>query len=104
VVTRGQAHLSEAPPIDTFRPAVGPLFLSAAEHYGRRACGVLLTGMGQDGAEGLRCIQAAGGATLAQDEATSAAFGMPGAAIELGAADRVLALDDIPAHLQELVR
>ena len=104
VLSRGASHLSDAPAVDTFKPSVTPLFSSAARHYGPRASGVLLTGMGRDGADGLKSIQEAGGATLVQDESTSAVFGMPRAAIELGAADRVLPLDDIPRVLQELVR
>ncbi len=104
VVSRGRAHLTDDPPVGTFRPSVTPLFASAARSYGRRACGVLLTGMGRDGAEGLRAIKQRGGTTLVQDEASSAVFGMPRAAIELGAADRVLALDDIPRVLLELAR
>jgi two-component system, chemotaxis family, protein-glutamate methylesterase/glutaminase len=104
LVMRGQVRLSDAPPVETFKPSVTPLFLSAARHYGARACGVLLTGMGRDGAEGLKAIKDEGGTTLVQDEATSAVFGMPRAAIELGAAERVLALDDIPRVLQELVQ
>jgi two-component system, chemotaxis family, protein-glutamate methylesterase/glutaminase len=104
VVSEGTAHLSEAAPVDTFRPSVTPLFVSAASSYGPRACGVLLTGMGRDGAEGLRALKAAGAHTIAQDEATSVVFGMPRAAIELGAVDRVLPLDDIARALLELVR
>jgi two-component system chemotaxis response regulator CheB len=104
VVGDGVARLSDAPPVDTFRPSVTPLFASAARAYGARAVGVLLTGMGRDGAEGLRAIKEAGGPTLAQDEATSAVFGMPRAAIELGAVDRVLPLDEIPRALVELTR
>jgi two-component system chemotaxis response regulator CheB len=104
LVADGVARLSDAPPVDTFKPSVTPLFASAARVYGARACGVLLTGMGRDGAEGLRAIKDAGGPTIAQDEATSAVFGMPRAAIELGAVDRVLPLDDIPRALVELVR
>ncbi len=104
LVAEGVARLSDAPPVDTFKPSVTPLFLSAARAYGARACGVLLTGMGRDGADGLRAIKEAGGPTIAQDEATSAVFGMPRAAIELGAVDRVLPLDDIPRALVELVR
>jgi len=104
LVTRGHAVLSDEPPVDTFRPSVTPLFASAALHYGRRVCGVLLTGMGRDGADGLKAIKDQGGTTLVQDEATSVVFGMPRAAIELGAADRILALEEIPRVLQELVR
>ncbi len=104
VVEEGVARLTDAAPVDTFKPSVTPLFLSAARAYGNRACGVLLTGMGRDGAEGLLAIRQAGGLTVAQDEATSAVFGMPKAAIDLGAVDRVLALDDIPRALQEAVR
>ena len=103
LVGDGLVRLSDAPPVDTFKPSVTPLFLSAARVYGARACGVILTGMGRDGAEGLRAIHAAGGPTLAQDEATSAVFGMPRAAIELGAVDRVLAIEEIPRALLELV-
>ncbi len=104
LVGDGVARLSDAPPVDTFKPSVTPLFLSAARRYGARACGVLLTGMGRDGAEGLRAIKDARGPTLVQDEATSAVFGMPRAAIELGAADRVLPLDEIARVLLELTR
>jgi two-component system chemotaxis response regulator CheB len=104
LVAEGVARLSDAPPVDTFKPSVTPLFVSAARAYGTRACGVLLTGMGRDGAEGLRAIKDAGGPTIAQDEATSAVFGMPRAAIELGAVDRVLPLDEISRALVELVR
>jgi len=104
VVSEGAVRLSDAPPVETFKPSVTPLFLSAARHFGASVAGVILTGMGRDGAEGLRAIRAAGGATLAQDEATSAVFGMPRAAIELGAVDRVLPLEDIPRALVELTR
>jgi two-component system chemotaxis response regulator CheB len=104
LVADGVARLSDAPPVDTFKPSVTPLFLSAASAYGARACGVIMTGMGRDGADGLRAIKDAGGPTLAQDEATSAVFGMPRAAIELGAVDRVLPLDELARALVELTR
>jgi two-component system chemotaxis response regulator CheB len=104
LVADGVARLSDAPPVDTFKPSVNPLFVSAARSHGARACGVILTGMGRDGAEGLRAIKDAGGPTLAQDEATSAVFGMPRAAIELGAVDRVLPLEEIARSLLELTR
>jgi len=104
VISKGRAHLSDAPPVDTFRPSVTPLFLSAARSYGGRCCGVILTGMGRDGADGMKALKEAGATTIAQDEATSAVFGMPRAAIELGAVDRVLSLEEIPRALLEVVR
>ncbi|WP_242392330.1 chemotaxis-specific protein-glutamate methyltransferase CheB [Anaeromyxobacter oryzisoli] len=104
VVSEGVVHLSDAPPVDTFKPSVTPLFLSAARAYGARCCGVLLTGMGRDGADGLKAIRDRGGLTVAQDEATSVVFGMPKAAIELGAVDRVLPLDEIAGLMVELTR
>jgi two-component system chemotaxis response regulator CheB len=97
-------RLSDSPAVDTFKPSVTPLFLSAARRYGARVCGILLTGMGRDGAEGLKAIKNARGPTLVQDEATSAVFGMPRAAIELGAVDRVLPIDEISRVLVELTR
>lgn len=103
VVDQGHARLSDAPAVDSFKPSVTPLFLSAAEAYGPRACGVILTGMGRDGADGLKAVKQAGGSTIAQDEASSAVFGMPRAAIETGAVDRVLPLEEIPRMLMELV-
>jgi two-component system chemotaxis response regulator CheB len=104
LVGEGVARLSDAPPVDTFKPSVSPLFVSAARAYGPRVCGVILTGMGNDGATGLLAIKHAGGPTLAQDEATSAVFGMPRAAIQMGAVDRILPLDEIPRALVELTR
>ena len=104
VIADGFVRLSDEAAVDTFKPSVTPLFLSAARVYGPRVCGVILTGMGRDGAEGLRAIKHAGGPTLAQDEATSAVFGMPKAAIDLGAVDRVLGIDDIARALVELAR
>jgi two-component system chemotaxis response regulator CheB len=99
-----EVRLSRADPIDTFRPSVTPLFQSAAQAFGPRACGVLLTGMGRDGAAGLLTLKVAGGPTLVQDEASSAVFGMPRAAIELKAVDRVLPLEEIPRALEDLTR
>jgi two-component system chemotaxis response regulator CheB len=66
------------------------------------AVGILLTGMGADGAQGLKALQSAGVPTIAQDMNTSVVWGMPGAAVKLGAADAVLALDDIPAAILDL--
>ncbi|MEW5854669.1 MAG: chemotaxis protein CheB [Myxococcota bacterium] len=93
----------EGPPVDGHRPAVTALFRSLAEVYGAGACGVLLTGIGQDGAVGLKALRDRGGVTLVQDRESSAVFGMPHAAVELGAASRVLGLDEMPGALRELV-
>ncbi|MBI5507223.1 MAG: chemotaxis response regulator protein-glutamate methylesterase [Deltaproteobacteria bacterium] len=90
------------PPVNRHRPSVDVLFQSAAESAGANAVGVLLTGMGADGAQGLLAMRRAGAATLVQDEASSVVFGMPRAAIELGAAERVTSLCELPAVLLSL--
>jgi two-component system chemotaxis response regulator CheB len=81
------------------RPSVSVLFKSVAQYYRRSCVGVLLTGMGRDGADGLLSIFEAGGITIAQDESTSVVFGMPKEAISLGAAQQVLAIQDIAPFL-----
>ena len=86
---------SSALPFGGHRPSVDIAFSSLARRYGASAAGVLLTGMGQDGAQGMLDIARAGGLTIAQDEASSIVFGMPRRAIELGAARHVLPLDQI---------
>jgi two-component system chemotaxis response regulator CheB len=89
------------PMVHRQRPAVEVLFRSVARAAGANAVGVLLTGMGVDGAQGMLEMREAGAATIAEDEASCVVFGMPRAAIELGAAGRVLNLDRIP---QEILR
>lgn len=86
-------------PVSRHRPSVDALFHSVADAAGARAVGVLLTGMGDDGAAGLLAMRRAGAATIAQDEASSVVWGMPRAAVELGAAARVLPLAQIPQAL-----
>lgn len=98
IVRRGSCftcRLEDTPPINRHRPSVDVLFQSVASAAGANAVGVLLTGMGVDGAAGLQAMQAAGAATIAQDENTSVVWGMPGQAVKLGAADRVLPLTQI---------
>jgi two-component system chemotaxis response regulator CheB len=92
-------RLGDGPPVNRHRPSVDVLFRSVAEHAGGNAIGVLLTGMGDDGAQGLLELQEAGATTIAQDEATSVVWGMPGAAVKLGAADMVLPLDKIAGRI-----
>ncbi len=86
-------------PMSLHRPAVDQLFSSVAVHAGAAGVGVLLTGMGEDGARGLLELHRAGGHTLAQDEATSAVFGMPQAAARLGAVDELLPLQLVAAAI-----
>jgi two-component system chemotaxis response regulator CheB len=89
------AHLSDDPPVNRHRPSVDVLFRSAAQHAGKNAVGVILTGMGRDGAAGLLDMKKAGAYTLAQDEASCIVFGMPREAIALGAADEIASLPDM---------
>ncbi len=96
------AALSDAPPIGGFRPSGTHLFESAARAFGAATVAVILTGMGDDGVEGLRAVRRAGGRVIAQDEESSVVFGMPGAAIAAGLADAVLPLDAIAGRLAAL--
>ncbi|NIC37116.1 chemotaxis response regulator protein-glutamate methylesterase [Halomonas desiderata] len=97
------ARLDDGPPVNRHRPSVDVLFHSAATQAGRNAIGVILTGMGKDGAVGLLEMRQAGSATLAQDEASCVVFGMPREAIALGGAVEVVDLDEIPERLMALV-
>jgi two-component system chemotaxis response regulator CheB len=94
-----RVELADGPPVNWHRPSVDVLFRSVAQAAGPRAAGVLLTGMGGDGAQGLLEIQDSGGWTIAQDRGTCVVFGMPYEAIRRGAARQVLPLDQIGAAL-----
>jgi two-component system chemotaxis response regulator CheB len=93
---RYRVRLNQSPPMHHVRPAVDLLFDSAAACAGRYAVAALLTGMGSDGAEGMRKLKNAGAATIAQDEQSCVVYGMPKAAVQLGAVDQVLPLGRIP--------
>jgi two-component system chemotaxis response regulator CheB len=97
-------RMEETPPVNAVRPSADVLMSSVAHVAGRSSVGVVLTGMGRDGSDGLAQIKRAGGATIAQDEETSIIFGMPGSAIDQGVVDRVLPLFEIPAALVDAVR
>ena len=87
---------------DTYRPSCDVLLESMATVFGKRSVGIILTGMGSDGARGLARVKAVGGTTWAQDEASSVVYGMNRVAIEGGAVQQVLALDDIAAAMVQL--
>src|SRR4029077_8101874 len=91
--------LSDAPPVNGHRPSADVLFHSLAQEFGLTAVGVLMTGMGDDGAEGLGAVKAAGGMTIAQSEDTCVVSGMPRAAILKGYANKIIPLDGLGAYL-----
>lgn len=91
--------IDDGAPVNLHRPSVDVLFHSAAQCVGAQAMGILLTGMGSDGARGLKAIHDAGALTLAQDQASSVIFGMPEQAIRLGAASEIVGLDRIPDRI-----
>ena len=99
----GRIVLTDASPVNGFRPAVAALFASVAREYGRRAAGLLMTGMGRDGAQQLLQLRQAGALTMAQDRASSVIFGMPGEAVRLGAAMHVLSPQDMAVTLNRLL-
>jgi two-component system chemotaxis response regulator CheB len=103
LVDRNTLAVSSAPPIGGFRPSASFLFESVGRLYGRGVLAVILTGMGQDGLEGLRVVRAQGGRIIAQDEDSSIVFGMPGAAVAAGLADLTLPLSAIAFRLRQFV-
>lgn len=102
-IKSGRIWLDPGPPVSNQRPSGTALFESLAREYGSRALGILLTGMGDDGAKGLLELRSAGGHTLAEDESTAVVYGMPSAAVNLGAVCESLPLDDIPGRVLELI-
>ncbi len=102
VSSTSRIRFSDAPAIGGFQPSGTHLFATVAEQFGPAAAGVIMTGMGRDGLTGLQRIHAAGGITIAQDEATSVVFGMARVAIEHQAIRSVLPLEEIAPHLIQL--
>jgi len=100
---RYYVEVKTGPMVHHQRPAVDILFKSAAKYAGANAIGVILTGMGADGAQGLLEMKNAGAGTIAQDENSCVVFGMPKEAIKMGAADKVLPLDKIPMEMMRMV-
>jgi two-component system chemotaxis response regulator CheB len=100
---RNRLALSEAPLVNGVRPAADVTLASVAEKFGARSLGVILTGMGKDGARGLAQIKAAGGVTLAQDRSSSTVYGMPKAAVELGVVDTVAPLSRMASLINRWV-
>ncbi|WP_291297729.1 chemotaxis response regulator protein-glutamate methylesterase [Elioraea sp.] len=92
-------HLSKSPPENFCRPAVDPMLRSASAAYGGRVLVVILTGMGHDGLKGAQAVVSAGGRVIAQDEATSIVWGMPGAVAQAGVASAILPIGDIAASV-----
>ncbi len=97
-----RVSVDQSPPLNSCRPAVDALFSSIAEVYGGAVIAVILTGMGQDGLRGVEVLHTRGASVLVQDEATSVVWGMPGAVVRAGLADRVLPLDEVVPEILRL--
>ena len=100
---RYYVEVKDGPLVNRHRPSVDVLFRSTARYAGNNAIGVIMTGMGDDGARGLLEMKEAGASTVAQDEKSCVVFGMPNEAIKLGAADKILPLDQIAAQVVKMV-
>jgi two-component system chemotaxis response regulator CheB len=99
---RYYVEIREGEPVNRHRPSVDVLFTSVAQYAGRNSVGIIMTGMGGDGAKGLLQMKEAGAYTIAQDEKSCIVFGMPKEAIKLNAAEKILPLNQIAAHIQNL--
>jgi len=103
VLERGCLRLENSAPVSVQRPSGTVLFRSMARSLGSKCLGVLLTGMGEDGAAGLRSVRDAGGYTIAEDETTAVVYGMPAAAVNMGAVCESLPLDEIAPRISQLL-
>lgn len=101
--SRGEVSLTKEPPVNNVRPSVDVTMHSLVEIYGGRVSGVILTGMGKDGAEGAIRIKAAGGRVIAEAESSCVVYGMPRSVVEAGAADIIAPLPDIARALQSML-
>jgi two-component system chemotaxis response regulator CheB len=101
---QGRIALNQDPTLHGVRPAIDVTMAAVARHYGQRAVGVVLTGMGHDGTEGARRIRAAGGRVAAEAEASCVVWGMPRSVVEAGAADSVVPLSGMAQEIERLVR
>lgn len=97
-------RLSDGPPVNRHRPSVDVLFRSVAQNIGKNCVGVILTGMGDDGARGMQELHETGSTTIAQDEKSSVVWGMPGEAVKLGGVDYILPLQDIATKVLSLIK
>jgi two-component system chemotaxis response regulator CheB len=97
-------RIGREPPVHFCRPAADPLFASVAATFGPAALGIVLTGMGHDGAAGARAIAESGGSVIAQDEASSVVWGMPGAAASVGACAAMLPPAEIAETVAKLIK
>ena len=98
----GSIHILESDERVSYRPSVDIALASVAKHYGNKALGIVLTGMGADGREGARLLKQSGGHLWAQDEQSCVIYGMPMAVINAGLADRILPLNDVSKHMSQL--
>ncbi len=96
--------LNDGPPVNRHKPSVDVLFRSVAQAAGPNSVGVILTGMGDDGAKGMKEMKETGASTIAQDEKTSVVWGMPGEAVKMGCVDKVLALDKVAQQVLSFVK
>jgi two-component system chemotaxis response regulator CheB len=99
VTKKGRISLNQDPPVNYVRPAADVMMLSAADVYGSKNIGVVLTGIGSDGAKGIRAIKEKGGTTIAQNQETSVVFGMPKVAIQTGCVDIIAPLERISREI-----
>ncbi len=103
IINDGKISLTITAPVHFSRPSIDCLFHSVAKYFGNRAIGIILTGTGKDGSDGLKSIKCHGGVTIAQDKITSESFSMPEAAINAGAVDFILPIQDIGPAIIKLM-